>query len=366
MLSLLYVLSRISQAIGGSYACCWHQLERSVSLEWTRVLSFSELISPFGKIEQLVYENRQHTVGSMLVHPGERLPVNHIRLDASSTVNSSQSGTLNKQASHNSMRRRYCGKHVRKRVTFKKDSELVSIREIPARENRSDSSDNDDVEDSSSDSETEDSSSATSSDNEDDDKTNGNIVDQISKLVLKHTGVRTAKPVLPTRSIPPRPPRLRRPRVPHAHLKKKDKVAQSKNQTKPKGNNENTRQSYMTVPTVSVGRLTQFRRPQSSVADQQEKVKRRPTSPTAQRSRSAMPSLTFTTRSPNASSVTSIYGSLASVNDRYNTSDNSNTNSGQERTKFYAWQVANGAPLVTTPGISPLYNEQVTVTKLKN
>lgn len=53
-------------------------------------------------------------------------------------------------------------------------------------------------------------------------------------------------------------------------------------------------------------------------------------------------------------------------NDRYNRvgSSSSISNSGEERTKFYAWQVANGAPLITTPGIAPLYSEHVTLTKL--
>lgn len=60
-------------------------------------------------------------------------------------------------------------------------------------------------------------------------------------------------------------------------------------------------------------------------------------------------------------------GSLTNIppqNDRYSRVGDTITNSGEERSKFYAWQVANGAPLMTTPGIAPLYSEHVTLTKL--
>lgn len=368
--SLRSALSRITKAVDSSYVHLCDQLERSIRLEESRLSQFRSWISSGGKIEQLVYENRQHRVGSMLVPPSEYLTVNHIRigqlsqpaqLDTRDTVPSRH---ISKPAAHDSCRRRFNGRNRRKKVTFKKDSELVTIREIPARDNRSDSSDNGASSDSSTEDDSDDSSDVDSS-NDDDVTNGGDIVDQISKLVLRHTRDKPVKPLNFVRSIPPRPPRLRRPRV--AAANKKIEKPQSKNQTRTLNNQNSSEsarsQSASLLPAPSFGRLTQVRRPQSCATSQRAKVKRE--SPVHQRSTSAKPSLTLTTRTINGHGMSPMYGSLPSTNDRHHVTDGSNTNSGQERTKYYAWQVANGAPLVTTPGIAPLCAEQVTVTKLK-
>lgn len=258
-------------------------------------------------------------------------------------------------------------------MRFKKDSELVSIREIPARENKSDSSDNDILlDDSSTDEESETSVSDTSSDEDSDEEDARSMVDKISRLVLRHTrGDKRGRPVNNNgaRTIPPRPPRLRRPRpAPHRALQKFTLAKSQGKAINTQLANDATKSKTVTGSANSYGRLTQLRRAQSCSSDQREKLKRRPPSPSNQiRSSSAKAALSLNTRPSNSIAAdTSLSLATCLTNDRYTLGEKSYTNSGQERTKLYAWQVANGAPLVTTPGISPLYAEQVTVTKLKN
>ncbi|XP_067952226.1 uncharacterized protein [Watersipora subatra] len=287
-----------------------------------------------------------------LIPVGERLPVNHVRLDMAMSETSNQ--TFVKPA-HTALRKRYCGRHARKKVTFKKD--LVSIREIPARENCSDSSDELSLSSSSEDSD-DSSDSDCSSDVEV--GSGGNLVDQISKLVLRHTQNKSVKPMQNLRSIPSRPPRLRRPRASATHQRKTEKITQHRNQPSHNYHDSRTSSAALTaLPSVSAARLSQAHRPQSCTSDQMQKLKRRVHSPSVPRSTSAKPSLSLTNRSCLTGGSPTIYSMDKTL------ADPSNTNSGQERTKLYAWQVANGAPLVTTPGISPLYSEQVTLTRLK-
>lgn len=272
------------------------------------------------------------------------------------------------------------GKRNCKRVTFRKDCELVSIREISPRRNKSDSSDNGEASGSSSEGDSSDSDSSSSEcdsseeEGDDDDDDNANLMKKMSKLVLKHTRSKPQKKDVLPRTIPARPPRLRRPRPPKAATVKcvpekfivTSSVSQNKNElAKPK--------PPTSLATRKFGRILHHRRPRSCT-DTRDILKQRPSSPVINRASSAKPSLSLTSRSHSSdnmirrgsiSNYSSQFYRVPPQSERYNAVDsNNNMNSGQERTKFYAWQVANGAPLITTPGIAPMYTEQVTLTRL--
>lgn len=251
---------------------------------------------------------------------------------------------------------------VKKRVTFKKASELVSIREISPRPNRTpESTDNGALSSSDSSSDSDSDCSTSTDTSSDDDEVD--FANKISKLVLRHTrsmdkSNKSAKTRGASRVIPPRPVRLRRP-LPQPNNRRKLPLRNSNNNVSNEAQkSKSLSQLSLTNNSHSIPRIAH--RAQSST-DIRDKTKIRPSSP---RSKSAT-SLTLTSRLAAAGST--MYGSLTTVsqNDRNSHQANkNNTNSGQERTKFYAWQIANGAPLVTTPGIAPLYSEQTTLTKL--
>lgn len=329
--------------------------------------------TPAFKIEDLVYENRQHCLGSTMLIQSE----DYLRMVGPATKAAEQ--TSKEQTSETKSAETKPTRKVKrkKRVTFRKDSELVSIREISPRPNRSDSEDNCEGADSSSDSDSSDSDSSSSDEDsdEDDDDDNVSLEDKMSKLVLKHTRDKYRKkqkaPDIPTRTIPPRPPRLRRPRPTKPITAKRvaDKLPSLSQQTA-KPDPARSRQQLSTT-SRKFGRLLQPRRPQSCT-ETRDRLKQRPPSPVTVRASSATarPSLSLTSRSGDDDSInrrassSSMYR-VAPQNDRYASLDGLyNRNSGQERTKFYAWQVANGAPLVTTPGIAPMYTEQVSLMRL--
>ena len=327
------------------------------------------------KIEGLVYENRQHCIGStMLIQSAH----DYLMVGPTGKKNAkdeSYETKDNKFTDSKSNRNR-----KRKKVTFRKDSELVSIREISPRPNRSDSSDNC-CDSSSSDSESSDSESSSSEgESSDDDDDDSNFINKVSKLVLRHTRdkpAKTADGVIPTRPIPPRPPRLRRPRAsrPPATKKPSEKLTSPSSPLPSKGDvSKPNKPATLSTTTRKYGRSLILRRPQSCT-EPRDRLKQRPPSPVLTRVSSARASLSMSSGSRPTQDETIIRRRIVSAssammrvapqNDRYASLDsNNNTNSGQERTKFYAWQVANGAPLVTTPGIAPMYSEQVTLTRL--
>lgn len=330
---------------------------------------------PKAKIEGLVYENRQHCIGNtMLIQSAHDYlmvgPTGKKNAKDESTSETKQDKTTDTKSNRN---------RKRKKVTFRKDSELVSIREISPRPNRSDSSDNCcDTSSSDSDSSDSDSSSSEEDSNEDDDD-DSNLVNKVAKIVLKHTrgnSEKSTKGVIITRPILPRPPRLRRPRASKPPAKRPpDKPT---NPASPVPNKSETlkpsKPSTLTATGRKYGRSLIMRRPQSCT-ENRERLKQRPPSPILTRASSARASLSLssTNRAPQEegsirrriASASSAMMRVTPQSERYASLDTyNNTNSGQERTKFYAWQVANGAPLVTTPGIAPMYSEQVTLTRL--
>lgn len=288
------------------------------------------------KIDQLVYENRQHTVDSVWAQP-ESHPnslTSHPTTNRNGLVNGSRKMSKRK-----------------KRVTFKRESELVSIRLISPRPNRSDSSDN---ELSSESSEEDDSDSDESSDSELVD----HLVTNASKMMLQHTKRKVKVTSQVSKPATLRVQQLRRPRL-VPPTQQKLNVSNSPGKSQSISEAPKVKLTMQNINHRGMNRLTSLRRAQSCNVDPRNRAKEA----NNPRATSAAASLSLSNRKLTTASASSMY-SIPPQNERYSQIESLHANSGQERTKFYAWQVANGAPLVTTPGITPLCAEHVTLTKL--
>lgn len=269
-----------------------------------------------------------------------------------------------------------------KRVTFVSDEHLVSIREIPARPSSSRSysteSSVDDSEDSNStSSESSDSSSSSDTDDEDSDaetnvkfsKLSVTSSKQLLKMKASNTTASKSKKKFVCKS------RIKQ----NASYQLKARRLRTSSVSTPKhkalGHDRNgsiREQAASGVTSAHKSSIdTSVRRPVSCsglrTSHQPYRVLSRPSS--------AVPLINLSLvrcRTSDNSSTKSLSprktlrnsnGQVASQNVRPARMNNF-PNSGQERTKLYAWQVANGAPLVTTPGITPFCSEQTTITKL--
>lgn len=265
---------------------------------------------------------------------------------------------------------RKSSKKKMKRVTFVSDAHLVSVREIPARPSSSISYSTE----SSAESEESDvsSSDVSESSDSDDSDTNvdtkqSNVNNNNSKTKLHNTPKGKSKkkstPKPKVKQPPNLQPRTRRLSTPIANPLRHRTLGQDKK--------ENSKE-----PTFSIAPSYRYnpenptrRRPLSSsgirTSQQPSSSSRSPSRPSSAvplinlRLVSCRASETYTQKHPKPASPRK---ALREAIGRYKVSNM--PNSGQERTKLYAWQVANGAPLVTTPGITPFCSEQTTITKL--
>jgi len=247
----------------------------------------------------------------------------------------------------------------KKSVTFVCDANLVSVRLIPARPRPLFETDSESgTSESSAEEEEDEEESTESSDSSEED-----VAEKMSKLVITRSKRsmaprRPAKPHVTT--MPTHPSKIKR----NTNRQKRKQTGITAMQNTIAAKTEDIREQWVKrrtglMSTKKFGRAVQ-RRPNSGDRD-----RGLPTNPSLIRYTASAP--TIRTSPGDDSRLLRLrkgmdFYHIAPRNDVFRLQ----RTSGQERTKEYAWEIANGAPLVTTPSIAPLYGtgEALTVTTL--
>lgn len=347
------------------------------------ISQFTHVASYNIKIDTLVYENRQHCLG-MIYKPDSAPPA------VTDNGTSSNTSTEEKKEGRTTpSRARSRMKKPKRKVTFVQGADLVSIRYIPPRSGTPISSIEGSASSGSSSEEESDSESSDGDTSDEDDDIDDDLLSRVSRLACRSSETKPLKSSLKKTNT------MQSVNNPSKAASTKSKTRSSTNYNirsslakrrlvMPKStavleththnhmrNSNGSRKAQTdTIVAPSAKRFgTVYRpisRPLSCPTNQQ---RTQPTNPLVVRENTT-PKLRLSFRSrfgedssvlePMTAKTTSVNNGIGPQNERYSWM----TSSGQERTKLYAWQVANGAPLVTTPSIAPMYSEQVSVTKL--